>query len=248
MKLTRKKAGAIVGIGVVATGLALGVAVNATVAVDELRTESQTVGRAGAESARVEIELGVGELNLGGGAGANDLLAGDFTYNVDDWQPDLSYRHSGAEGILEVRQPDDDKVLLWWPDVENEWDLRLNGAVPTDLQVSLGVGDSDLRLGDLDLTGLDVETGVGETVIDLSGGWTRDLDARIESGVGELTVILPREVGVRIDADNGIGDMDTTGLERDGDSYVNAAYGESPVTLHLDIDGGVGEINLEVAP
>jgi hypothetical protein len=31
-----------------------------------------------------------------------------------------------------------------------------------------------------------------------------------------------------------------------GDSYVNGAYGETDVTLNVDVQGGVGEINLEV--
>jgi hypothetical protein len=31
-----------------------------------------------------------------------------------------------------------------------------------------------------------------------------------------------------------------------GDSYVNGAYGETDVTLNVDGQGGVGEINLEV--
>jgi hypothetical protein len=36
------------------------------------------------------------------------------------------------------------------------------------------------------------------------------------------------------------------GLQREGDSYVNDAYGDSDVTLEVDVQGGVGQINLEV--
>jgi hypothetical protein len=36
------------------------------------------------------------------------------------------------------------------------------------------------------------------------------------------------------------------GLSRDGDAYVNDAYGESEATLNVDIEGGVGLIRLEV--
>jgi hypothetical protein len=31
-----------------------------------------------------------------------------------------------------------------------------------------------------------------------------------------------------------------------GNAYVNDAYGESEVNLNVDVQGGVGEINLEV--
>ena len=153
----------------------------------------------------------------------------------------------GSEGTLKLRQPDEGRAFRWWQDAENAWDVRLNDAVPTDLRVELGVGESVLRLGGLNLTGLDVEAGIGATDVDLSGAWTRDLDARIESGVGEVTVTLPTDVGVRVEADQGLGDVDAEGLIKDGDVYVNAAYGESPVTLHLEVDGGVGEVNLKLA-
>ena len=43
-----------------------------------------------------------------------------------------------------------------------------------------------------------------------------------------------------------IGKINAERLERVGDSYVNGAYGESDVTLNVDVQGGVGEINLEV--
>ena len=35
------------------------------------------------------------------------------------------------------------------------------------------------------------------------------------------------------------------GLAREGDAYVNDAHGKFAVTLRLNIEGGVGTINLE---
>jgi hypothetical protein len=58
--------------------------------------------------------------------------------------------------------------------------------------------------------------------------------------------MLPSEVGVKAKAEGGLGKINAKGLKRVGDSYVNAAYGESDVTLDVDVRGGVGQINLEV--
>jgi hypothetical protein len=68
----------------------------------------------------------------------------------------------------------------------------------------------------------------------------------IQGGVGEATVMLPSEVGVRAKAEGGIGKINAEGLTREGNSYVNDAYGNSDVILEVDVEGGVGEINLEV--
>ena len=57
---------------------------------------------------------------------------------------------------------------------------------------------------------------------------------------------MPSEVGVRAKAEGGLGKINAEGLKRVGDSYVNDAYGESDVNLNVNVQGGVGEINLKV--
>jgi hypothetical protein len=44
----------------------------------------------------------------------------------------------------------------------------------------------------------------------------------------------------------GIAAIDTRGLQKDGNTYTNDAYGESEVTLRIEIEGGIGDIRLEV--
>ena len=69
--------------------------------------------------------------------------------------------------------------------------------------------------------------------------------ANIQGGVGQVTVRLPKNVGGQIHALGGIGAVNAHGLRRDGETYVNDAYGKSPVTIRMNIHGGVGEINLD---
>ena len=88
--------------------------------------------------------------------------------------------------------------------------------------------------------------GAGRTTIDLTGAYDSDLVASIQGGVGRATVLLPSEVGVRVEAQGGLGEINTEGLQKEGEAYVNDAYGDSEVTLDVDIQGGVGQINLEV--
>jgi hypothetical protein len=235
------------------------------VRVGKLQTESRSVELGGARSVQVEIEMAAGELEVSGGAG--ELLEADFKYNVAELKPEVEY----SGGTLTVQTPDVDVTVgsLWdLDDYRYEWDLRLNDAVPMEMSVEMGAGRTDLALGTLSLTRLDVKRGAGEVHVDLSGAssltrleirggagrftvdltgdWQTDLDADIEGGLGEITVRLPRSVGVRVDVQVGIGAVNASGLTKDGDDYVNDAYGESDVTLRIDIRGGVGAINLEL--
>jgi hypothetical protein len=38
--------------------------------------------------------------------------------------------------------------------------------------------------------------------------------------------------------------VDSRGLKRDGDAYVNDSYGKTPTNIDLTIHGGIGEIRL----
>jgi hypothetical protein len=209
----------------------------------EMKTETHSVDLGAATSAQIRIEMGFGELKVDSAEGK--LMEGTFNYNIAGWQPQVSYEVDGGQGSLVVSQPDEE-VNLVNQGAQNRWDLLLNSRVPIDLEVSTGASKSELNLSAIDLTRLKVETGAGEGTIDLSGGWSHDLSVIIQGGVGNLTVILPREMGVRVRVETGIGNVKTAGLSKDGNDYVNEALGVSSQTLSIDIQAGIGAIDLQV--
>lgn len=233
--------------------------------VGDLQTRSQMIELGNASSVNVEIKMGAGELDVSGGA--SDLLEASFVYNVAELEPQATY----SDGRLEISDKGVETGLRSLFDLDefrNEWDLKFAEDVPMDLTIDLGAGRSDLALGSLALTGLDIRGGAGEVdldlsgsqslgrfdfdlgaggvTIDLSGEWQHNLDARIAGGLGELSVRLPADVGVRIDVDAGLGHINASGLTRDGDMYTNDVYETSDVALRIDLSGGVGQINLDV--
>lgn len=225
------------------TRLALSIALAATLASSgcnldhrhrsgPVETEHRSVQLGNAKSVQVEVHMGAGELKLG--SGASDLLDGDFTYERSGKDLEIDYRVSGDRGILSVRQPAGEMV-----------DIRLKNGVPMDLEVELGAGKSELTVGSLELRKLDVRVGVGECTVDLAGDWKENMKATIKGGIGKTTVLLPEDVGVRVRAHGGIGEIRRGPLEQKGDVFVNETYGKSPVTLDVEVAGGIGEINLE---
>lgn len=210
--------------------------------VGELRSESQSVELGDAKSVRVEINFGAGDLKVTGGA--EKLLEADFTYNVAELRPEVKYTNS----TLILWQPESEGLpdLRGITDFQNQWGLRLNDQVPMDLRVEMGAGTSDLRLAGLSLTGLDITLGAGASTVDLSGAWVRDVNITINTGAADVAVRLPTDVGARVEVDAGPTTIEATGLRRDGNVFTNDAYGVSEVTLQVNIEAGIGHINLEV--
>lgn len=213
-----------------------------TADVGDLEIYYKTLELGDAKSVIAKIMMGAGKLEIAGGA--NELMKGEFTYNVAEWKPEVEYNIINDQGQLTVQQPSD--VDIGGDGIRYEWDLRINNNIPIDLSIILGAGSSSLDLRGLSLTKLDITTGVGEGTINLTGDWERDLEALVKGGIGEVTLLLPQDVGVRVDIAGGIGEINASDMKRDGSAYINDIYGESDVTLKINITGGIGQINLKL--
>jgi hypothetical protein len=211
--------------------------------VGALQSESRSVELGDAGSVQAAINFGAGNLRVTGGA--DKLLDADFTYNVDKLKPEVKY----TGGTLVVQQPDAGgvPVLTGIDKFRNDWNLRLQNDVPMDLTVAVGGGISDLQLAGLSLTRLAVTQGAGKSTINLNGAWTHDLSATIDTGAADLSVQLPKAMGVRVNIDRGPSMIDAPGFRQDGSLYTNDAYGTSKVTLLVNIKAGIGLINLVLA-
>lgn len=203
--------------------------------------EFQAIDRDQTETLRLTLNMGAGILRVG--SGTEKLMRADFSYNVPGWKPELRYSSTAGRGDLSISQPHIRRVNFGH--TENQWDLRLNRDVPIDMSVHFGAGEARLDLGGLALRNVEVDMGVGKVEMDLRGNPKHDYQVRIHGGVGEATVRLPAGVGITANARGGIGDIQVQGLRRESRGrYVNDEYGTAKVTVHVDVEGGVGAIHL----
>jgi len=214
-----------------------GCGVNINVETGPTQHETHAVERDSAKSLRAELQMGAGTLKVSGGS--SKWMDGDFTYNVASWKPNIRY----TAGNLIVDQGSSGGGVHTGSSV-NEWSLRLNNDVATDLTVRMGAGEARLDLGSLALRGLDIEMGAGELRLDLRGNPKHDYDVKVRGGAGEATINLPKDAGIYAKATGGLGEIKVTGLRSEGDHYVNDAWGGSKPQVHVDVQGGVGQINL----
>jgi len=209
-------------------------------------TETRSVAPEGAAKAEVRLEMGAGELRLNSAEQAN-LLEASFEFNRERLRPEVLYRVVGGTGILDVRHGR--RHSLNFGPTKNRWDLTLGRALPLDLDINLGAGHSELDLRDLNLTKVEIDMGVGEVDLDLRGPHAAGFLVKIDGGVGSAKLALPYEVGVRVKVDGGLGSVNPRGLTKQSKGvYVNDAYGKSPVTIEVDIDAGIGSLDLNAEP
>jgi hypothetical protein len=205
-------------------------------------TEAKSFEAGGASSLRVEIDMAGRVLQIG--AGSSRAMDATFTYDDGEWQPPQATYAVDANGRGELSVKSRGGPRHGMVVTRNEWTVRLSDQLPTDLNVRFGAGQADLKLGGLALTSFRVTSGVGAMSLDLSGEWSRSVRGHVQGGIGNVTLHLPQNAGVRIETAV-IGSVQSGDLTWNGEAYVNAAYGQSPITLDLRVESGMGQIILE---
>jgi hypothetical protein len=200
----------------------------------------EKIDRKGANAVRMSVKMPAGELLMSGGA--EEVLHADFSYGGSWSVPTIEYSVNGGVGQLDVSQGSGGTIVT---NSDNNWNLKVNDTIPLDLEVDVGAGRGEFRFAKVNLTRLELNIGAGQADVDLSGERAKDLEAEIQGGVGEAAIHLPKNVGVVAIVHGGLGSVDTRGLKEEDGQYVNEAYGKSPSTIHLTVNGGIGSIKLQ---
>ena len=126
---------------------------------------------------------------------------------------------------------------------EPNWDLGVSSDVPLDLEISLGVGESDIDLRGLMLDDLEVSIGVGQMTVVLPA--EGNFRARIDGAIGNTVVIIPIGMEARVTVDTGLAVKDMpNGYRQHGGAYESPGYGDAENRIELEIDQAIGNVTV----
>lgn len=203
---------------------------------------SQSV--AGASRAEIVIESSMSQMRVGASTDALALIDGNIALHPNE---ELTRDFAVLGGTASYRLESGSRSLIlpsFGRSEDGLWDLTLNRTLPMNLQISTGVGTSELDFRELNLVGLTVETGVGKADVTLPAFGV--LDATVTGGVGGITIQIPATMAARIEAHAGIGSVRVDGdfIEEDG-VYVSPGYVNAAHRVNLTVEGGIGAITID---
>jgi hypothetical protein len=197
-------------------------------------------------SAVIDINFGVGELEMGKISDLNTLLEGVLDITEDETlKQDLYFDDETAYLELSSTGTQFYPSTLFrdWEKDSRNWTINLSETVPIDLEIDTGAGRSEIDLTGINLIELNVDSGVGETVVYLPD--SGDFNAWVSLGVGELVVYVPEDLNVRIHMDTGIGNNSISGdYLQAGSVYYSPGFEDSEDQVELYVDGGIGEVRV----
>jgi hypothetical protein len=99
-------------------------------------------------------------------------------------------------------------------------------------------------LGNLNTANLEIRGGVGDIVLDFTGEWPADMRARIEMGLGSLTLRLPRGLGVQVNRGGALSSFDAQELVRRGSSYYSVGFDDATRKLTIALEASLGSTRI----
>ena len=226
----------------------------------------------GATSATVTLDQGDGNLTLEKNAENEPMLAsGTLQYYEKIGVPLSSHTTNNGAATYTLNagggQP---WFQLPWSVCNggSEWLIRLNPTVSYDVTAFTGGGNIKIDLTGLTVTRLEAETGggnmeitmpdhaanldvyaktgAGKVIIDAGSILTGHNTLNANSGAGEVTVILPKDVAVRVNVSQGNVTVDPTLLKIDDTTYETANYQNASDRVDITAGSGAGKVSVVI--
>jgi len=210
------------------------------------------------ENWKPEVDYKDGQLTVrqGGDERAWGVPAGNLDEVRNEWELrfgptvalDLHVRAGAGQGTLDLSGL---ALTALQADMgAGDFTLRFDEPNPTRMErLTINAGASRLAVSGLGNAGprnVKVQGGVGDLTLGFGGAWPTSTDVQINAGVGTLILRLPEDIGVRVALKGAATDIEAPGFTRQGDAYVNAAFGQTETELRIEITLGVGEVKLEL--
>lgn len=123
---------------------------------------------------------------------------------------------------------------------------EVNPIVCEDVNIEAGATQFHAEgLNNVNFRRLHFRGGVGAYTLDFGEPFEGYRSVDIEMGVGSLSLVLPRNVGIRLKI-GGLFLKDIEGLEREGNWYTSPDFDAQPGKLAIHVEGGLGTLNVRV--
>lgn len=211
----------------------------------ELIEETAIVDSEEAEEVNAKIIIYKGNLHIAGEK-QSTLLVANLSYNLSEWAPVINYQVANGNGDLKIIQKENKEVSRLFNPMVNDWFLLFNRSIPINLDIIMGKGENELDLSNIYLNELTAALGTGDTKIDLTGNYSSNINVHLVGGIGQATLLLPKEVGVRILIDGGINHISCDGFNQIGNLYYNSAFDFSKRKIFISIFSVLGKIKIDL--
>ncbi|MCG8605402.1 cell wall-active antibiotics response protein [bacterium] len=117
------------------------------------------------------------------------------------------------------------------------------------LRINTKIGETDIfRIGNARFRDAEINGGIGEMKVDFSGAFHGQATAEVDLDIGETTIYLQEDVGVKLAISKFLFFSETmlpTRFSKDGKYYYSDNYDQANVALALKVSPGLGGFRID---
>jgi len=212
----------------------------ATYNVDDFKPEVTVDGN--------EVRLESGDLQIEGIPSINDNIKNEWDLELGNQLMNLEINAGAYKGDFNLGGLSLKSLRI----SDGAADVRLKFSKPNLVEMEslrYQTGASSVHLSGLanaNFASMIFRSGAGDYTLDFSGELQRDANVDIESGLGQVTLVVPAGVSARLTFEGGLTNVETHGeWQKSGNDYV--LDGSGP-TLTITVDMGAGNLVLRTIP
>lgn len=126
-----------------------------------------------------------------------------------------------------------------------------NRAVCESLQFEVGAAQFEaLSLANARCRLIKLSGGVAEVLLDFTGEWSDAVETKvnIKMGLGEIRLLFPEDLGVRLHVDRFLVSVDRNGFDKGGSTYTSRNWDDVTTHIEIEIDAALGSVEVEWVP
>jgi hypothetical protein len=192
-------------------------------------------------AARLRLEAGPGDFLLKALSDTKSLIAGKVSM-APGRRFNQEYEQQGNTAFYQLRESG---VMIYLPRPRQtgwQWSLGVTPTIPLDLRTSLAVGNLSVDLSGLQISALDVNLGVGQANLILPQA--SDFDGKISAGIGNIVIVIPAGVGVQLDINAALVNVDLPAGQRGRNRYTSPDYDTADQKINLELNMAIGNLRI----
>jgi len=192
------------------------------------------------------VHIEQGDLNLQGIPNFQDDIVNEWNLQLNTAPMDLHINAGAYSGEYELGGLSLQELTV----SDGAADVKIFFSEPNLSEMSLleyNTGASNVTLNDLANANVDTiifRSGAGSYTLNFAGELKRDMLVSVESGISNITIIIPEGVSAEVTFEGGLSNV-STDKEWDKSGSTYTLVGEGPL-IKLTIKMGAGNLNLEV--
>lgn len=120
-----------------------------------------------------------------------------------------------------------------------------NRTACESLRIQMGAAALEARgIANANCARVRTKGGMGDLTLDFSGHWQRDLDAEITVALGNVTLRIPENIGVRVRKDTFLADFNGRRFHKVDGSHYSDNWDRAEHRLTIQVNGAFGTIDV----